>query len=77
MQFWKLGPFFYGKYIFQGTKKMVLTHRTLFAKNVIFLEIAIFFSENENNSTKMVKNYRIWLIIEQYQYTDGTYLISW
>ena len=46
---------------FRALKKIVLIHRTLLAKNVIFLEIALVFSENKKKYSKMGKNYQTWL----------------
>ena len=56
MQFWRLGTVFYGKHIFQCAQKMVQTHISNFAKMHFFLEIALVFSENERNYSKMKKN---------------------
>ena len=49
---------------FSELKKIVLAHRSLFVKNVFFLKIALVFSENSRNYSKMAKNYQIWLKID-------------
>ena len=58
-------------------KKIVLTHRTLLVKNIFFLEIASFFSENERKHSNMGKNIKYGSELSENQYTDGTYLLSW
>ena len=40
---------------FRALKKIVLIHRTLLAKNVIFLEMTLVFSENNKIIQKLIK----------------------
>jgi len=56
--------FFLKSTYFSELKKIVLAHRSLCVKNVIFLKFALVFSENLRNYSKMAKKYQKWLKID-------------
>ena len=67
--------FFIENTYFRALKKIVLIHRTLLAKNVIFLEIALVFSENKKNIQKWEKIIKHGSDLIENQYTGRNYLI--